>query len=243
MKDLLVQNLDVEEKIKVMIISNSPKLRQEILSSFLDNNDDITVDSDLEIKKKTVKLLNKSICCEFFNTGKNFHTKDTSKIYYKLSNAFLVVVDVKDYDLIDYIYKTYRQVNDSTSAQNFICIAKNFCPLEKSPNKMSVKLKNFCVEHGIVLFPLGDKFKIENANVNNLFSLLYLKNIGKGYKTNKNKENSNSSNSKKGKENKNSLKFDDEYSLKFISALDFPAEDQNSNVRRKWSFNDANISK
>lgn len=57
-------------------------------------NDDLNMynnNVDFEIRKKQIRLFNKNISLQIFDTSNEFHNNISSKIYYQFSNGFFIL--------------------------------------------------------------------------------------------------------------------------------------------------------
>jgi len=183
--ELLAQNLECEEEVlKVMMIGSTHIGKTHLIDSFLEfRRNRYEPSSGLEIKKKIVKIIDKNVRIEFYDTDANFHLKDTSKIYYKLCDAFFYVVDWSKQESVEFISNIHENIfNNSTSNSFFLA---NLNLRSKNSKVCDEKLKSFADDLNAIYVPLEDvsNFHMKNNTVVNVFSYVLVKKIKNKNKT------------------------------------------------------------
>ena len=81
LKEFIIQNIKGDFTLKIMIASNSDYIRNLFVNKFfnLDNNDND--ESDFEIRRQQIRLFNKNISLQIFDTSNRFHKHKFSKLY------------------------------------------------------------------------------------------------------------------------------------------------------------------
>ena len=72
------------------ITPNIPNSLKEKEDSESDEED---LDSPFEIRKKQIKLFNKNITLQIFDTSDEFHKNSISNVYYKTVSAFFIFIE------------------------------------------------------------------------------------------------------------------------------------------------------
>lgn len=190
--ELFVQNLECEEEVlKVMMIGSTHIGKTLLINNFLDTRrNKYEPSSGLEIKKKIVNILNKNVRIEFYDTDANFHLKDTSRIYYKLCDAFLYVVDWSKKESLDYITHIHQNILNNSTSNSFFLVNLNNQGNSKDKDLskkclIQEELKNFAEDLNVIHVPLVDvsNFHIKFCNIFNVFSYILVKKIKKKNKS------------------------------------------------------------
>jgi hypothetical protein len=182
--ELFAQNLECEEEVlKIMMIGSTQIGKTLLINNFLEMRRNIyEPSSGLEIKKKIEKILNKNVRIEFYDTDANFHLKDTSKIYYKLCDAFFYVVDWSKKESLDYISQMHDNILNNSVSNSFFLINLN---TQLTQNNCDEELKIFAENLNVIYVPLEDvcHFHIKHANIFNVFSYVLVKKMKKKNKS------------------------------------------------------------
>ena len=111
---LLSQNIEIKDEVlKIMIIGSSMVGKTLLLSSFLDYNFDeksyvYFPTSGMEIKKIVLKLNEKNVRIEFYDTDTNIHQKDITNSIFNLIKPFI------RYVMLSFILSTLSGVSRSS---------------------------------------------------------------------------------------------------------------------------------
>ena len=174
-REVLAQNVECEDTIKVMLVGSTHTGKTKLINNFLECRKNKYIPSNgLEIKKKLVKIFGKTTRVEFFDTDAHFHLQTASRIYYRICDAFLYVVDCLKPDTLEYIQTVHNKIFDHSSAKNFVLLAVNFSMAEAA---MKHNLLSFAREYNIRFFDIKnvDNFFIKDVAVYNLFSAMVIK--------------------------------------------------------------------
>lgn len=104
-----------------MLIGNKNSGKSLFCKKILNNKEEIKETQFLEIKKKVVEINNEKILLELWDSNEQFINSALINIYYKLANAFIIIVDTNsDFNFI------IKQINLIKSIQKnaqilFIC--------------------------------------------------------------------------------------------------------------------------
>ena len=120
--DIIKHNIiNYEKVIKIMLIGNKNSGKSLFCKKILNNKEEIKETQFLEIKKKVVEINNEKILLELWDSNEQFINSALINIYYKLANAFIIIVDTNsDFNFIK------KQINLIKSIQKnaqilFIC--------------------------------------------------------------------------------------------------------------------------
>jgi hypothetical protein len=172
-REVLVQNVQYEDTVKVMLVGSTHTGKTKLINNFLECRKNKYIPSNgLEIKKKLVKIFGKTTRVEFFDTDAHFHLQNASKIYYRICDAFLYVLDCLKIDTFDYIQNVHFKIFDNSYAKHFVILALNYSSCD-----FKTSLFSFTKEYKITFFEVDnvDNFFIKNDAVYNLFSTMVIK--------------------------------------------------------------------
>lgn len=250
--DLINRNLGSDTTLKILLISNNPSLKYALTNQFMGNNicqnesEKLSKDLPFEIKKKIIKQFNKNISLELFDTSSNFFNQPTSSVYYKLSNAFLFLIDGSCKGSSKFVNSIYQTIGKNSINKTIVLIAFNMlfkedCTLDGE------NLRDLANEKGMLYFSCQVRdFDINNKKIKNLLSLILIKKMDlKMNKTSEKQLNMKLTNSKISSnmgENKikiqNCLGYKKQYRIKNFDIFDFSDDDLYSKrkLKRTWSM-------
>ena len=246
LKDFIYQNIGAENFIKIMLISNNSSLKFALMNQFIGNSVEEKKDLILpsfDIKKKKIKLFQKNISLEVFDTSITFLNQPTSFVYYQLSNAFIFLIDASCKECSKFIEQMLLIIDKYSANKTIALIAFNLL-FEDDCTIDGENLKEISNEKGMIYFNCTVKtFDMRNKALQNLLSLILIKKIDmKVNKSNSNKEKINI----KKYENKftvnkkriqNCLGYTKQYRIRNIDAFDFSDEEFNKRRKRSLSIN------
>lgn len=234
-RDILFQNIEIEERIKILTCSNNNAIKNRCLSNFMEDFiPDDYLSKGLEIRQKNISLMDKKICLEFFDTEENFFTKNSSQVYFQIANSFFIFCDLNSKgNILQYVKQKYE-------------IFKNFFPDKKMivielmndrKNKQThIELKYFCIDKRIILLQIKNEFDfdIKYHKINSLFKILLIKKK-KNISRIKSKDSIIKDNNDDDLVN-DRLNFDSEYKIEKIQFIDRKYATKLKKIRRKWSI-------
>ena len=92
--NLLNQNLiNYDKVIKLLIIGQSQCGKTLFLNKILNIEKEIQKTEFLDIKSKVVEINNENVKVEFWDCNEKFLTSPLINVYYKIANAFIIIVD------------------------------------------------------------------------------------------------------------------------------------------------------
>ena len=104
LKDFISQNIKEDCTLKIMIMSNNDSTRISFINKLFINNLENNNDNiEFEIKKKQIRLFNKNISLQIFNTSNEFHNNLLSKTYYQFANGFFIFIEASNHNIKKYL--------------------------------------------------------------------------------------------------------------------------------------------
>ena len=258
LKDYILQNIESDSTLKIMAMSNNKSTKNLFMNKFFDskNNDD----SPFEIRKKQIKLFNKNIALQIFDTSDAFHQGSDvlSSIYYKAAAAYFVFIEATNHNVKNYLEYIFEKINKYIGNKTVVIFGVNML-FEEDCTIDGFNLREFSNEKDILFVPINiNNFDIRNKIINNLLNLILIKGID--HKINSSISSRKGSRDKKfsGFKNKltnnlnkelnmrkniyditkmnipSSLGYKKRYRIKHINAFDI--DDYNSSRKRKLSI-------
>ena len=181
LKEFIIKNIKDDAVIKIMVTSNNDSIRKLYINSFLSNNKE-EGEYDFEILKKKIKLFDKIISLNIFNTSSEFHKNDTSKIYYQLSNSFFILIDSTLYKAKEYLEKIFTKFEGYLNDKIIVIFGINMlfkqeCTIDE------FNLKEFAENNNYIYIPILLKdFTLNNSIIFKLLNLTLIKVINNNRK-------------------------------------------------------------
>jgi len=174
---LLSQNMEMKDEVlKIMMIGSNMIGKTALLSSFTDSSFDLNKyvyfpTLGMEIKKIFLKLNEKNVKIEFYDTDMNIHQKDITQTFYKICNAYFYIVDANRMDTFEYIRATHMKVlNSHTRNASFYLFVVR---AEAKASKDVELIKDYCLNAKITFCRTNpDEFTQKNVTLLN-----YLNNV------------------------------------------------------------------
>ena len=105
-------------------MSNNKSTKNSFINKFFGKNNinqknkDEYLDEPFEIRKKQIKLFNKNITLQIFDTSDEFHKNSISNVYYKTVSAFFIFIEATNHKVINYLdfitAKLNKYINNKT---------------------------------------------------------------------------------------------------------------------------------
>jgi hypothetical protein len=262
LRDYILQNIESDSNLKIMIMSNNKSTKNSFINKFFEDKNNIEKnkeefsDDPFEIRKKQVKLFNKNITLQIFDTSDEFHKNSVSYVYYKTVSAFFIFIEASNHNVKTYLEFITGRLNKYIMNKTCVIFGVNMlfkedCTIDGD------NLREYANEKKMMFIPIKiNDFDLKNSMVVNLLNLILIKGIDN--KTSKESLRKESRDKKLGGfKNKLALKINDstknkniyditkmnvqsnlgykkKYRMKHINAFDM--EDNNTKkVRRKIS--------
>lgn len=198
LKDYIFQNIESDSNLKIMIMSNNESTKNSFIETFFgikknksnrktfesneivnetDDNDDNDFDNPFVIRKKQIKLFNKNITLQIFDTSDEYHKSPLAYMYYKPVSAFFIFIEgsknnSKKY--LDFILEKLSKyiINKTCVIFGINMLFKEDCTIE------GTNLREYASEKNIMYVPIKlNNFNMKNELIVNLFKLILIKGI------------------------------------------------------------------
>ena len=181
LKDFIFQNIESDSTLKIMIMSNNKSTKNSFIESFFSikklKSEEDNYDSPFEIRKKQIKLFNKNISLQIFDTSDEFHKNSLSSVYYKTVSAFFIFIEAsknnsKNY--LDFIFEKIKKfiTNKTCVIFGINMLFKEDCTIEGN------NLRDYANEKNVMFIPFKiNEFNMKNNLIINLFKLILIKGI------------------------------------------------------------------
>ena len=259
LKDFIFQNIESDSTLKIMIMSNNKSTKNSFIKSFFNKEED-NFDTPFEIRKKQVKIFNKNISLQIFDTSDEFHKNSLSpsSIYYNKASAFFIFIEASKNNSKNYLDFIYEKINKYINNKTCVIFGINMlfkedCTIEGN------NLREYASEKNMMFIPIKfNEFNMKNNLILNLFKLILIKRIDNkvisqdsirkeknerklGGIQNKLADKIKDSSQKKDKYDitkmniESSLGYRKKYRIKHINAFDIKEDDFSNKNKRKLS--------
>ena len=255
LRDYIFQNIKSDSTLKIMVMSNNKNTKNSFMNKFFcTKEDEKNNDEGFIIRSKQIKLFNKIINLQIFDTSDEFHIKSKviSGIYYQYASAFFIFIEFTNHNIkkyLEFILEKISNYNKTVVIFGVNMLFKNGCTIDGE------NLREYANEKDIIFIPINiNNFDMKNNIINNLLNLILIKridnkiNIDSTRKDSKEKKLSNIKNNLKDKINCESNKKDiyditkmnvdsalgykKKYRIKHINAFDIEDEFDKKNIRK-----------
>lgn len=175
-------------------MANNKNTQNSFMNKFFgisNNNNDID-EEPFEIRKKQIKLFNKNICLQIFNTYEEFHKNSylISNVYYKTVTAFFIFIESSNHNVSKYLEFIFEKLNKYISTRTVVIFGVNML-YKKDCTIDGFNLREFSDERDILFIPINiNNFEVKNSIINNLLNLILIKGIDHKINTNSNRKGS-----------------------------------------------------
>ena len=269
LRDFIFQNIQSDSTLKIMVLSNNKNTKKSFMNKFFDVKDEpeedkiyeeVDTDEPFEIRKKQIKLFNKNIGLQMFDTSDEFHESSNliTSVYYKAVSAFFIFIESTNHNVKKYLDNIYEKISKYFINRTVVIFGVNML-FKEDCTIDGENLRDYANEKDILFIPINlNNFDLKYSIINNLFNLILIKGIDHkanlnsnrkgsrdkklgGFKNNLTNKINNESNQKKNiyditKMNvPSSLGYKKKYRIKHINAFDL--DDKNErNSKRKLSM-------
>ena len=196
LRDYIFQNIESDSTLKIMVMSNNKNTKKSFMNKFFEikkdlkkndnineikenENDEIDLDEPLEIRKKQIKLFNKTVSLQIFDTSDEFHQKSNtiSDIYYQKVSAFFIFIESSNHNTKKYLDFIFEKINKYINNKNVVIFGvymlfKKDCTIDGD------NLREYSNEKDVLYIPINiNNFDLKNCIINNLFNLILIKGI------------------------------------------------------------------
>ena len=196
LRDYIFQNIESDSTLKIMVMSNNKNTKKSFINKFFEikkdlkkndnineikenENDEMDLDEPLEIKKKQIKLFNKTVSLQIFDTSDEFHQKSNSisDIYYQKVSAFFIFIESSNHNTKNYLDFIFEKINKYINNKTVVIFGVNML-FKKDCTIDGDNLKEYSNEKDVLYIPINiNNFDLKNNIINNLFNLILIKGI------------------------------------------------------------------
>ena len=184
LRDYIFQNIESDCNLKIMFMSNNKSTKNSFVNKFFGinphidkNNKEEIIDEPFDIKKKQIKLFNKNITLQIFDTSDDFHKNSISTIYYKTMMAFFIFIESSNHNVKSYLEFIFDKINKYIINKTVVIFGINMlfkedCTIDDD------NLREFASEKDILYIPINiNNFDLKNNIIVNLLNLILIKGI------------------------------------------------------------------
>ena len=185
LRDYILQNIESDKNIKIMVMSNNKSTKNSFINKFFDIKNKVEkskdkeeiLDEPFEIRKKQIKLFNKNITLQIFDTSDEFHKNPISNIYYKTVSSFFIFIEASNHNAKNYLEfiseKLNKYINNKTCVIFGInMLFKEDCTIDGD------NLREYASDKNMMFIPIKiNDFDFKNSLIINLFNLILIKGI------------------------------------------------------------------
>ena len=180
LKDFICQNIKEDCTLKLMFMSNNDLTRNLSIIKFLEINKENNDNDDIinfDIRKKQIRLFNKNISLQIFDTSDEFHNNLSSKIYYQFSNAFFIVIEATNNKVEKYLKFIFEKIDKYLLGKKIIIFGINML-FEEDCSIDGFNLREFASNKNCLYIPIKiNDFTLQNSIILNLLYLILIKKI------------------------------------------------------------------
>ena len=196
LRDYIFQNIESDSTLKIMVMSNNKNTKKSFMNKFFEikkdlkkndnineikenENDEIDSDEPLEIRKKQIKLFNKTVSLQIFDTSDEFHQKSNSisDIYYQKVSAFFIFIESSNHNTKKYLDFIFEKINKYINNKTVVIFGVNML-FKKDCTIDGDNLREYSNEKDALYIPINiNNFDLKNCIINNLFNLILIKGI------------------------------------------------------------------
>ena len=132
---------------------------------------------DFEIRKKQIRLFNKNISLQIFNSSNKFHENLSSKIYYQFSNTFFIFIEATNHNVQKYIENVFIKLNKYLNEKTVVIFGVNML-FEQDCSIDGFNLREFASNKNCLYIPIKiNDFTMRNHIIINILNLILIKKI------------------------------------------------------------------
>ena len=185
LRDYIFQNIESDCTLKIMVMSNNKSTKNSFINKFFGINNDKSKKSEtdeligepFEIRKKQIKLFNKNITLQIFDTSDEFHKNKISSVYYKTVSTFFIFIESSNHNVkayLDFIYEKIHKhiINKTVVIFGINMLFKEDCTIDGD------NLREYATDKDFLFIPISiNNFDLKNSIIINLFNLILIKRI------------------------------------------------------------------
>ena len=195
LRDFIFQNIESDSNLKIMVMSNNKNTRNSFMKKFFEikkdsmennlneikeNEEDLNdLDDPFEIRKKQIKLFNKNICLQMFDTSDEFHKNPylIPDVYYEKVSAFFILIESTNHHAKKYLEFIFEKINKYIINKIVVIFGVNML-FQKDCTIDGDNLKEYANEKDALYIPIKiNNFELKNSIISNLLNLILIKGI------------------------------------------------------------------
>ena len=189
LKEFISQNVKSDCTLKIMIISNNDSTRNLYIKKFFSikngkeeenyekNKNNYNDKIDFEIRKKQIKLFNRNITLQLFDTSDEFHNNSSSKIYYQVSNGFFIFIEATNHNVKKYLDNIFLKLEKYLLEKTTIIFGVNML-FKKDCSIDGFNLREYASNKNCLYIPIKiNDFTSQNSIIVNILNLILIKKI------------------------------------------------------------------
>ena len=181
LRDYIFQNIESDCTLKIMIMSNNKSTKNSFINKFFGinnkNDKDEILNVPFEIRKKQIKLFNKNISLQIFDTSDEFHKNLISSIYYKTVSAFFIFIESSNHNSKKYLDFIFEKINLYIANKTVVIFGINML-FKEDCTIDGVNLREYSKNKEFLYIPINIiNFDLKNTIILNLFNLILIKGI------------------------------------------------------------------
>ena len=184
LRDFIFQNIESDSTLKIMVMSNNKNTKNSFMNKFfgienIKKEDNDIFDEPFEIRKKMIKLFNKNISLQIFDTSDEFHNNSNliSNVYYKAVSAYFIFIESSSHNVKKYLDFIYDKISNYFNNRTVVIFGVNMlfkidCTID------NINLREYANERDMLYIPINiNNFDFKNSIIKNLFNLILIKGI------------------------------------------------------------------
>ena len=186
LKEFISKNIKEDCTLKIMFMSNSDSTRNLYIQKFLEinnNNENHNIKKNIsdiinfEIRKKQIRLFNKNISLQIFDTSNEFHNNLLSKVYYQFSSGFFIFVEGTNNKVKKYLENIFEKLEKYLIGKTIIIFGVNML-FEQDCTIDGFNLREYASNKNCLYIPIKiNDFTLKNNIILNILYLLLIKKI------------------------------------------------------------------
>ena len=201
LRDFIFQNIQSDSTLKIMVLSNNKNTKKSFMNKFFDVKDEpeedkiyeeVETDEPFEIRKKQIKLFNKNIGLQMFDTSDEFHESSNliTSVYYKAVSAFFIFIESTNRNVKKYLDNIYEKISKYFINRTVVIFGVNML-FKEDCTIDGENLRDYANEKDILFIPINlNNFDLKYSIINNLFNLILIKGIDHKANLNSNRKGS-----------------------------------------------------
>lgn len=165
-------------------MSNNKSTKNSFINKFFgknstnsEDNKTENLDEPFEIRKKQIKLFNKNITLQIFDTSDEFHKNSISYVYYATVSAFFIFIEASNHNVQAYLEFILGKLNKYIINKTCVIFGINMLFKEECTID-DLNVREYASDKNMMFIPIKiNDFDLKNSLVVNLLNLILIKGI------------------------------------------------------------------